>query len=133
MGCDSLIVDGEWAQLGNGLTIIPYPCGPDQKASVLSKAVGIAKSFDFSIYPNPAREGVHLVLLAQSRELLTIEIYNALGTRVSELPPVLPYRESTDRYLDLRDQTGTPFPAGVYFIRVATPAASLTRSFTIIN
>jgi hypothetical protein len=82
----------------------------------------------FDVVPNPARAGASLTLTLDRPEAVTAALYDALGRRVAVLhdgplgagPHAFP--------LD-----AARLPAGVYVVRVETPAAALTHRLTLVR
>lgn len=79
------------------------------------KEVNAAKEFSF--YPNPAKD--HLTIKYPSKEVLSIHIYNVLGTRVKSVA-----HQGNETEISLSDLQN-----GVYFIRFQDGKNTFSRVF----
>ncbi len=79
-------------------------------------------------YPNPFNPSTAISFATSSRELVTLEVFNVLGQRVSTLvDQVLPAGRHTIEF------NGSPFASGVYLYRLRTDGETLTRKMVLLK
>ncbi|MCX6186722.1 MAG: T9SS type A sorting domain-containing protein [Bacteroidetes bacterium] len=78
----------------------------------------VAKSKEFSFYPNPAKD--NLVLKYSTKEPIQIDIYNILGLRVKTV-----IYNNNELNIDITDLQN-----GVYFLRFKDDGKTISKSFT---
>lgn len=69
-------------------------------------------------WPNPTRQGATIEVDFKSAASGSAEVFDPSGRLVRRLPPFISVSGPGHLTWDGRDDTGSPSPAGVYFIRV---------------
>ncbi len=82
-------------------------------------------------YPNPFTNVTTIEVELRTRSLVTIDVFDVAGRRVSET-----FRREMDKgwnrlVFDGHDEAGNPLPTGVYFYRVETNAGTVSRKMVI--
>jgi hypothetical protein len=83
------------------------------------KEVSLSK--EVSVFPNPAKERV--TLKYPTKEIIAIEIYNVLGTRVKTF-----YHSGLESEINIGD-----LKSGVYFIRIRDGNQTVSKQLTLAN
>jgi hypothetical protein len=84
-------------------------------------------------YPNPFNPSTEIVFTVPTRCHVKVAVYNVLGHVVRELADG-EYAEGVYRvHWDGTGTDGDPAPSGVYFYRMTTAAASLTRKMMLVK
>jgi hypothetical protein len=78
--------------------------------------------FDFSLFPNPARAMVTVMLPASSKISSTIKVMNLLGSEMQ--PPVITYSDRVN--IDLQ-----VLPHGIYFVQVIHDGYAVSRKLIV--
>jgi hypothetical protein len=109
----------------------PIPAGTEVEAPVLPRALELALPA-----PNPARGGTRLwygVPADRAGGLLELAIYDLSGRRVRTLQSGRAEPGSHSASWDLRDESGTPARAGIYFARLSLGSEAHTRKVVVVR
>ncbi len=80
-------------------------------------------------YPNPAHNQATIDIAVREAQPVTVTLYNALGQRVRTLfDGTLPAETSRSLQLD-----GAQLTSGLYFVRMAVPSFSATKTVTFVR
>ncbi|MBI5219900.1 MAG: T9SS type A sorting domain-containing protein [Bacteroidia bacterium] len=104
---------------------ILFPCHSNIPLTV--KEPETAHTFSFNVYPNPAKNIVHLEYTLDADSKVSVEIFNSVGQKIG----VLKSNENCMKgnYRRVYDITG--LPDGIYFIRLYTEKAGVVRKFIV--
>jgi hypothetical protein len=80
--------------------------------------------FSFSVFPDPARSILTVQFNAKIQKQITLDIYNALGSKVWGNN----FFDAAKISIDIRT-----FPAGVYFLKAETGNKTITKKITILR
>jgi hypothetical protein len=86
-------------------------------------------------FPNPTRDAVSVPLLGSRESIVApmrVAVFDASGRMVRSLPGV-PDRIPSDLRWDGRNDRGCEVPAGVYFIRCASPGITGSRRVVVVR
>lgn len=85
----------------------------------VTSPLSLPKSTTLSNYPNPFNSGTNIVIALSSAETVSLEIFDAIGRRVSTLLRSLPVKRGPHIVTwDATDNSGRHLPSGVYFARL---------------
>jgi hypothetical protein len=84
------------------------------------------------VHPNPVRAAAELRYRLDTAIVPSLVVLDVRGRVVRDLAAPGGAGEHAVRW-DGRDRRGTPVPAGIYFVRLATGAEVLTRSIAIVR
>jgi len=79
-------------------------------------------------YPNPFNPSTRIVYRVKSQEPVSLRVYDVLGREVATLVNETKAPGEYDATWDARD-----FPSGVYFYRIQTPAASISKKMLLVR
>lgn len=83
-----------------------------------------ASAISARLYPNPSTGAAHLTLTLKEATTLSVQIFDANGQRVFDIP-AQQHPEGT-HHLSLESQN---LPSGVYFVQVQTGSGRITQKF----
>ena len=99
---------------------VPLVC--DYTSSVSASSLGVSEqtveAFDIHIYPNPASIKINVDLTLFGGELVSIELYDALGRKLKAFANI-----KSDQYSINRDN----LPKGIYFLKVISKDKSFCK------
>jgi len=81
---------------------------------------------NISVYPNPTNGPVNLVMTDMAGENVTISIYNSFGQQVLTSP-------YTKLNLDKLEIDLTPYPEGIYIVRIESDTKRAVKKITLIE
>jgi murein DD-endopeptidase MepM/ murein hydrolase activator NlpD len=91
-----------------------------------ASAASISGLADWAVFPNPAREQLHLRMEWTRQEQIRVQLYSPLGAVVRALPAQNIAPGNTQLSLDIAD-----LPTGVYFLTIQNEQAVLTRRVVV--
>lgn len=103
-------------------------------SDVGDESAPLPKNFELSQnFPNPFNPSTEISFALPVPTRVTLEVFNLLGRRVALLKDEVMAAGLYSVRWDAKTESGTPLPSGVYFYRLRTPDATLTRRMMLLK
>jgi|WetSurMetagenome_2_1015567.scaffolds.fasta_scaffold15119_1 putative intracellular protease/amidase len=99
----------------------------------ISEELSLAKNYYISNYPNPFNSTTKIVYKLEKSEEVTIKIYDLLGKEIRVLENTFKPAGANQIIWNGKDCNGLEMPSGIYFVKLKTERAELTKKITLLK